>query len=298
MHADDAAHRARPGAPPGYREVRSPVAEWMARPECAEAIAQGEADFLFAPHDRRLAPRAAGRGRLARFRISGVPAVGKRALRGGLLGRLLGGLYVGRARGLAQIDLAERLERAGIPTAEILAVGSRRAFGPLHQQAIISRAIPRAQNLYEAAMEDAPWRRRRVILERSADLVRAMHDAGFLHADLNVSNLVVGEGAEGDRVHIVDLDRGRFLARVRLPERVSNLARLLRSYEKWIARRGRLSAREEILFLRRYCRSDRRLLRTLRKRLGRYRARLRFGHRPWWALTASGSAGQGRGAAQ
>jgi len=298
MHAGDAVRRGRPGVPPGYREVRSPVAEWIARPECSEAIARGEADALFVPHDRRLAPRATGRGRLARFRLGGVPAVGKRALHGGLLGRLFGGLYVGRARGLAQIELAERLERAGIPTAEILAVGSRRAFGPLHEQVIISRAIPGAQNLYEAAMEDAPWRRRRVILERSADLLRAMHDAGFLHADLNVSNLVVGEGAEGDRVFVVDLDRGRFLARLRLAERLSNLARLLRSYEKWIARRGRLSAREEILFLRRYCRTDRRLLRDLRGRLDRYRARLRFGHRPWWALTSSGSAGQGRGAAQ
>jgi len=58
MHAGDAVRRGRPGVPPGYREVRSPVAEWIARPECSEAIARGEADALFVPHDRRLAPRA------------------------------------------------------------------------------------------------------------------------------------------------------------------------------------------------------------------------------------------------
>ncbi|HEU4400865.1 MAG TPA: lipopolysaccharide kinase InaA family protein [Candidatus Polarisedimenticolia bacterium] len=264
----------------------------MTLPECAEEIARGETDFLLAgagPRDKR---PGSGRGTLARFRLAGRGVVGKRALHGGLLGRFLGGLYLGRKRGLRQLQLAHRLDRAGLPTPEILAFGWRRSLGVLHAQAIIAREIPRAQNLYEAARENAPWRRRRVILESSGSLVRRMHDAGFVHGDLNVTNLVVGEGPEGDRLHIVDLDRGRFVRRVGSRQRFRNLARLLRSYEKWIAGRWRLTPREEMIFLRGYCGPDRSLLRDLGHRLQSYRRRLGLRRIAWgWSVSAASDEG-------
>lgn len=193
-------------------------------------------------------------------------------MHGGLAGRLLGGLYLGPARLLGQIEAARRLDQAGIPTPEILAVGWRRVLLAFSAQAIVTRAIPGAENLYEVARQEAPWRRRRAILERSADLVRAMHDAGFLHADLNVTNLVLGEGPDGDRIHVVDLEKGRFRTPLPMSDRAANLGRLVRSYEKWIPDLRRLGAREEILFLRRYCRSNRTMLRELLGRLRRRRA--------------------------
>jgi hypothetical protein len=221
--------------------------------------------------------------------------VGKRALHGGILGRLLGGLYLGRGRAIAQIEAADRLDRAGIPTPEVLAVGWRGALGVFRALAIVTRAIPRAQNLYEAARDDAPWRRRRVILEQSGRLIRAMHDDGFTHADLNVTNLVLGEGPGGDRVHVVDLDGARFGGALRPLDRYRSLARLLRSYEKWIAGRWRLSPREEIIFLRAYCGRDRRLSSYLRRRLQRYRSRLRL-RRLSWAVLPGGPSGDRRAA--
>src|SRR5207245_10845727 len=118
---------------------------------------------------------------------------------GGFAGRLLGGLYLGAGRALAQAEAAERLLRSGIPTPPVLAVGWRRSLLIFTKQVIVTRAIPGAENLYEAARQDAPWRRRRAILARSAELVRSMHEAGFLHADLNVTNLVLGSGPGGDQ---------------------------------------------------------------------------------------------------
>jgi hypothetical protein len=265
-------------------EVRSPAAAWIARPEAAEDIGAGRLDFLLAGPGIRATRSGAGRAPLAQVTLKDWDAVGKRSLHGGVLGSMLGGLYLGPGRVRAQIEAAARLERLGISTPQILAVGWRPRAVLFRSLAIVTRTIPRAQNLYEAAHDDAPWGRRRVILERSADLVRALHDAGFRHADLNVSNLVLGGGPEGDGVHVVDLDKGRFVGAMGISGRFAGLARLLRSCEKWLAGSTPLGPRDELLFLRRYCRADRALFRTLQERLQRYRARLRMKRLVWRLL--------------
>lgn len=255
--------------PAGYVAIRSPAARWIARPECAEELGRGEGDRLLLGRARRDKRPGSGRGSIVRMPLGGVPAIGKRALHGGLAGPILGGLYCGRGRLLAQIRAAHRLHEAGIPTPELLAVGWRPVFRGLSAHAILTRALPEAENLFEAAQHEAPWRRRRAILGESAALVRAMHDIGFMHPDLNVTNLVLGATESGDRIHVVDLDRGRFVSQTGLSERTKNLRRLVRSYRKWIRGRWPLSPREEIYFLRRYCRADRAFLRALLARLGR-----------------------------
>jgi len=223
---------------------------------------------------------------MARFVLAGRSAVGKRALHGGLLGPLFGRLYFGKRRALDQLRAAVRLERAGVSTPAVLAVGSARAFGPLCTQAIVTRKLEGAQNLYELAGGAPPRRRRRDLLLLCADLLRRLHDAGFLHADLNVSNLVLESDSAGEILHVVDLDRGRFRRIVSPEERLGNLARLLRSYEKWVAWRLRLSRREEIYFLRCYGGRNHELVRFLAKRLDRYRSRLGL-RRLRWRLTAA-----------
>jgi len=239
-----------------------------------EAIRQGAADSLFGARTPAPAATATGRAPIARFRLGQSAAIGKRSLHGGLLGPLLGRLYLGRRRALDQLRAAIRLGRCGIPTPEVLAVGSARVCGPWCAQAIVTRELEGGQNLYELSGGAPGPGRRREILRLCADLVRRLHDAGFLHADLNVGNLVLERSAAGETLHIVDLDRGRFLPAVSPRARLGNLARLLRSYEKWIAGRLRLSRREEIDFLRRYGRGDRPLVRFLAKGLARYRTGL------------------------
>ncbi len=261
--------------PDGYALVVSPLGSWVARRDCADAIEQGAADFLLRGPARRGKRAGTGRGPLARLDLKGQASVGKRAIRGGLGGRLLGGLYLGAGRALAQIGTAERLRQVGIPTPEVLAVGWRRALLLFSAQAVVTRAVPGAQNLYEAARQGPLRDRRRAILLASADLVRRMHDAGFLHPDLNVTNLVL-EGAGGrGRLFVVDLDKARFTTSITPAERLSGLARMLRSYDKWIAAGWPLTPREEMLFLRSYCRSDRAMLREFQRRLLGQRRRRR-----------------------
>ena len=266
---------------PLYVQVRSPAAAWFARRECADAIGRGEADSLFHLKTGGPVRPGSGRGPMVRLMLAGQPAIGKRALHGGLLGPLFGRLYLGQGRALDQLLSAVRLERAGIPTPAVLAVGSARAFGLFREQAIVTRQLEGARNLYELAGGAPPHDRRRDILRLCADLLRQLHDAGFLHGDLNVSNLVMERGPSGETLHVVDLDRGRFRLVVTPRERLANLARLLRSYEKWIAGSLRLSPREEICFLRCYVGHDRELTRFLAKRLVRYRSRLALKRLRW-----------------
>ena len=272
-----------------YVEVRSPAASWIARRECADAIRRGEADVLFDESRGGTARAGSGRGPMARLVLAGLPAVGKRALHGGLLGPLLGRLYLGRRRAVEQVRTALRLERAGVATPAVLAVGSARAFGPFCAQAIVTRRLEGAQNLYEAACSAPERVRRGDVLLLCAGLLRRLHDAGFLHHDLNVSNLVLERGHAGETLHVVDLDRGRFHRTVSAQERLGNLARLLRSYEKWIAGKVRLSRREEVRFLRGYAGRDRELARFLAEGLARYRSRLGLRRLRWRLAGGAGS---------
>ncbi|HEV8701225.1 MAG TPA: lipopolysaccharide kinase InaA family protein [Candidatus Polarisedimenticolia bacterium] len=263
-----------PGLPPDCVEVRSAAGDWIARRACAAAIARGEADFILSGAGARQTAAGSGRGPLARLTLAGIPAVGKRALHGGLLGPLFGGLYLGRRRAIDQLRASVRLAQAGVPTPEILAVGTRRVAGILHAQAIVAREIPDARNLHGLAGEPLSGARRREILDRTAGVLRDMHDAGFEHADLNLANLVWGRGPAGETLFVVDLERGRFADPIRAGGRIQALARLVRSCEKWVAGPHRLTPREEVRFLLGYARGDRALVLLLATRLGRYRRRL------------------------
>ncbi|HET6277446.1 MAG TPA: lipopolysaccharide kinase InaA family protein [Candidatus Polarisedimenticolia bacterium] len=281
---DDAA--AGGGSPAAYVEVASPVGTWLSRPGLVGAIAAGGVDDLLSNAGPRRQAAGGGRGPLIRLRLGGQEAIAKRPVHGGLVGRMCGGLYWGRERVLAQLRAAQRLRADGVRTPDILAAGWRSVAGPLHRHAIIASAIQGAINLYEALRNPPPGLSRRAILEQSALVVRRMHDARFLHADLNITNLVVEPLAAGVAVHIVDLDRGRFRGHFDLGDRARNLARLLRSYEKWLAGEAPLSDREEFFFLRCYAGSDREMVRWLWRFLQSYRRSL-GARRFVWRLRAA-----------
>ncbi|HET8945915.1 MAG TPA: lipopolysaccharide kinase InaA family protein, partial [Candidatus Polarisedimenticolia bacterium] len=146
---------------------------------------------------------------------------------------------------------------------------------------------PRGASL-QALLGEQPLARRRRRLARGAGRsVRAMHDAGFVHADLNLGNLVAEDGGErmspagASEVHVIDLDGGRFGKTVGFGARRRNLRRLLRSYEKWIAPASPLDRRDAFAFLRAYCGTDQAMFRRLLGDLGGASARFRL-HRLAW----------------
>ena len=266
---------------PGYETLRSGPRLWRIRPGLAAALAASPAAGLLEGDPPDPGPPGAGRSAVMTLVLAGHPAYAKRGVHGGLARRLLGGLFWRDRRGRRVIEAAERLRAAGVSTPPVLAAGWRTIAGPLAAYVLVTEAIPGGTSL-QAILSGQPLARRRRRLARAAGRsVRALHDAGFVHADLNLANLVAARGGEPEppgaeaRVFIIDLDGGVFRRQVGHRGRRRNLMRLLRSYEKWIAPTSPLDRRDALAFLGGYCGEDRALFRTFVRELGGRRFRWR-----------------------
>jgi tRNA A-37 threonylcarbamoyl transferase component Bud32 len=111
--------------------------------------------------------------------------------------------------------------------------------------------------------------------------VRALHDAGVEHRDLQLGNILVS--AENPRVVVVDLDRAIFHAGdVPVGRRAQNLGRLARSAHKTGLWRERLGPRERAAFAAGYARKDRQLRRQLLSYIPRESCKLAAHRLSWW----------------
>ncbi|HUO94728.1 MAG TPA: 3-deoxy-D-manno-octulosonic acid kinase [Steroidobacteraceae bacterium] len=160
---------------------------------------------------------------------SGAATVLRHYRRGGLIARLVADRYLWRGeeatRAFRELRLLATLEALGLPAARPVAARYRRS-GLLYRADLITLAIPGARSLADRLADPAvPW-------ARIGATLRAFHDAGACHADLNARNVLID--AEGG-VHLIDFDRGTLAAPGRWRER--NLERLQRSLVKIGGRR-------------------------------------------------------------
>jgi aminoglycoside phosphotransferase (APT) family kinase protein len=121
--------------------------------------------------------------------------------------------------------------------------------------------------------------------------VRALHDAGVEHADLNLKNLLVRPGPPVE-AFVIDLDKSRRGGPLSRAAAVRNLERLLRSAEKLGLLGSALSRADLARFVRAYAERDWRGLFLAARR--RWRALAPF-HRVGWAIGARAAA-KGRAA--
>ncbi len=157
--------------------------------------------------------------------VNGVHCAVKYFMRGGLVGRVVRTLYVGKGRFFRCITVAFHLRSHGVACPEVLAVLSRKVAPGVYRGVIVSEWVDGSYTLSEAVRgEDATG-----VLATAASVVRRMHDAGVWHADLNAGNILVKDGT----VFIIDLDGCRVWEDSLPPRRrVRNIARLARSLEK------------------------------------------------------------------
>ncbi len=108
------------------------------------------------------------------------------------------------------------LQKAGIPTCDVLAIAVRRRRGLHREGFLLSREIAGAVELRDflrdrrPAAEERNPRYRRELIEELADLTARLVDGGFDHRDYHVGNLLIRPGAPaGRRLHVVDLHRVR-----------------------------------------------------------------------------------------
>ena len=162
------------------------------------------------------------------------PAVLRRYLRGGLVGRFNHDRHLwrgpSRVRSFEEFRLLRELGRRGLPVPVPIGAAYWRD-GVWYRAAILIERLQGVRALADLARDDAgqaPWK-------AAGALIARCHRVGLDHADLNAHNLLFD--AAGKR-WVIDLDRSR----IRIPAtdwRERNLARLLRSLHKLAGEQGR-----------------------------------------------------------
>jgi hypothetical protein len=132
--------------------------------------------------------------------------------------------------------------------------GRRRA---VENSDVVITAAGRAGTEDPRGSDATPLARRAIVL------VRRMHDAGILHRDLNLGNLL----AAGDDLYVIDLDGASLHEGLTEAQRFGNLSRLDRSYVKLFRERGPLSHEDRLGLLAVYCGGDAAMLRVFESRL-------------------------------
>ncbi len=171
-------------------------------------------------------PAGAGRGPLFRFPLDDAWGMMRPFRRGGIMRHFLqdGFLFTNRPR--RELLVHAYCHRLGLPVPEPLGASWERR-GIVFRGAFATREL-HGQDLL-AVLKATP-NGQEGVLEAAGDAVRAFHEAGVFHADLQLRNLFVGDGG---KVFLLDLDKAVRTDHA-LPEgsRIRNLLRLRRSFEK------------------------------------------------------------------
>ena len=156
----------------------------------------------------------------------------RRLRHGGVLGPILGGLYLGLGRCEAELRTTAALRAGGAPVPRpVLALAQRRvgpwvacAVGTVFEEDTVDalaylHASPGADAIDAAA-------------RAAGRAVRRFHDAGGRHPDLHLKNLLLRERDGSTECLVIDLDRARAGADVSPQRRMRELMRLYRSLRK------------------------------------------------------------------
>jgi tRNA A-37 threonylcarbamoyl transferase component Bud32 len=234
---------------------------------------------------RTRASGLAGRRPLLELATSDGNFLVKRFTHGGLLRFLTRDRFGDAERPFRELAVAARLVRAGVRTPEVAAARARRAPLLGWRLEILTRRIDGAVDLDTIAArvrggEIDRWTAGRIAASFGR-LVRAMHDAGCLHADLTTKNVLVVEASLASNrpeTAILDLDRARIEASLPLEARSENLARLLRYVRKLARESGpAFTAADGVRFLAAY-EPDRQVRRAYTRAILRAEAKGRARH--------------------
>jgi len=188
-------------------------------------------------HQGRLVGEAAGRGRALLLDTPFGPAVLRPYRRGGWAARISRDRYgytgLERSRPMRETRMLARLRRQGLPVPEPLA-GLCQRHGLYYTGALLTRRIEPAETLADRLESLNPAN---AVWAEAGKVIRRLHEAGVVHADLNARNVLVGSDGS---VHVLDFDRARIAPGAGRSFR-ANLERLKRSLVKlWPEGRGEM----------------------------------------------------------
>jgi 3-deoxy-D-manno-octulosonic acid kinase len=178
-----------------------------------------------------------GRGAAVFFEHNGQAFVRKHYRRGGWVRRIIRDRYVycglERTRMWREYRLLERMTKLGLPVPEPVAVRCV-CHGPFHYSGDLVTVRLAGMETLESLLKRGPLSAERWA-EVGATLAR-FHRHSVYHADLNVANIMLGEG---DAVALIDFDKGGIRPVGSGVWINQNMQRLLRSLRKGLLRHGR-----------------------------------------------------------
>jgi 3-deoxy-D-manno-octulosonic acid kinase len=276
--------------PPGFVLIRDSHTTVVVREDYkAELLLQG----LDNPEKLRAlcrdsSARYSGRGATPAVPIEGRPGermIIKTYRRGGMLRFLVRDLYWGDRRPLNELRVGAAALHAGIPSAAVLAAVAFRVAGPFYCGYLITRELsgcrdlPSFLNTGSAGSAEEKFRQRRTLLARAARTIRAMHDRGFYHGDLNLKNILID--VQQQTIYIIDWDKSQEQENISPAQRSSNMVRCCRSMVK-LSRQGlALTERDQLFFLASYWGEDKNIEKRLRRDFARMRLFLRLRQLRW-----------------
>lgn len=193
----------------------------LVRHDYADAMA----NLLFGAGLAHEVTRQSGRGSVYTFDLPDGKGILRPYRRGGALARFREDRYWRSNRPLKELVILDHAYRHELPVPQPLGALWEQQ-GRSYSGAIATRLLP-GVTLQDWA-GDHTAAEEAAVLNHCGRVIRAMHDAGIYHADLQIRNVIVGE----DGVYLIDFDKAsRFDPSTDLP-RARNLLRLRRSIEK------------------------------------------------------------------
>ena len=240
-----------PALPPGYEAFEVGRARVVAKASIVGAVreAMGAGTLCAWAASQPGAQALAGRGIAWSVALpDGTPVVVRHSRHGGLLAPFTGDLFLAPTRAPRELDTAERLARAGVPTPKVAAYAVYPALGLFRRADVASCTLAGAD--FPAAWSAAPDEAARLsIVRATAMLLGTLQRAGASHPDLNLKNVFL-VGRHGDvTAFVLDVDRVEFGAPDDPAIAERNVARLVRSARKWRERRGLAMGEEHLVRL-------------------------------------------------
>ena len=176
---------------------------------------------------------ASGRGGAFRVRCAeDLRVVVRPCRRGGWIGRVIAGTYVGwRPRPWRELAVSLEARARSVRTPAIL--GVRVTGWGIYRGAVVTEEASDTMTLADALTELTATEARVRVARAAGDAVARLHGAGVEHADLNLGNILVSRRLVDAPALIIDLD-GASVGRIPLPARARrrNLRRLERSWRR------------------------------------------------------------------
>ena len=171
---------------------------------------------------------ASGRGDMLQFSLAdGVQGVLRICRRGGLLGRILKEGFLLSNRPFKEFCTHLIVLQRGVAAPALLGVQWERR-GVLFYGALATALLPGA-DLHTWLRDDhRDTNTIQQILKSCGVCIRAMHDKGVWHADLQLKNLVIADTG----IFLLDFDKAHVHDNLSNWKRARNLLRLRRSFEK------------------------------------------------------------------